>query len=421
VKANNQERMRQVGDGGVTRTEKLVYFLSRRSFLSLWSYANPRGRNNKELCDILVVCEPDILIISVKEVEFTGVADSVVDQERWQRRAVNDSCKQIYGAERWLEEATDVIRSDGAAGLPLPQNPRRIHRIAVALGGKGRTLLRSADFGRGFIHVFDERSLIAAFGELDTVSDFFAYLRAKEELLREGVRVRMVGTEEDLLALYLHGGRSFPRQYNVIVVDRNLWRGLRSRKEWKARKDAEKESYHWDSLIERLTRDISTGHLEFGATIVEAEVALRTMVKEDRFSRRLLAESMHEFAKKKVHGARVVRSPSGVVYVFFFMPLGTERRFRSGDLENRCFVARGMSPDAREVIGIATETYDPNNGGSSFDLIYFKKDVWEAEDQALAKEMKDKLGYFREPTFTHQHEDEYPGTGSTLDKRKPSE
>jgi hypothetical protein len=229
----------------------------------------------------------------------------------------------------------------------------------------------------------------------------------------------MVGAEEDLLALYLHRGRSFPEQYNVIVVDRHLWRGLRSRREWKARKEAERESYIWDRLIERLTREISTGHLAFGSGIAESEIALRTMVKEDRFSRRLLAKSMHEFATKS--GARLVRSPSGVVYVFLMLPLGTDRRVRSEELEQRCFVARGMFPDATEVIGMGTESYDVNNGGSSFDLIYFQKETWEAEDQALAEKMKGNLGYFREPTLTHRHEDEYPGTCSTDSKANSSE
>ncbi len=121
MKANEEEAPLQAGSG-INRAEKFLYSLSRRSFLSLWSYANPRGRNNKELCDILVVCDPDILIISVKEIDFAGTGDSLVDQERWQRRAIDDSCKQIYGAARWLDTATNVIRSDNTAGLPLPIN-----------------------------------------------------------------------------------------------------------------------------------------------------------------------------------------------------------------------------------------------------------------------------------------------------------
>jgi hypothetical protein len=51
----------------MNEAELLVYRLCRKSFLSLWSYMNPRQKpSGKELCDVIVVCQPDILIVSVK-------------------------------------------------------------------------------------------------------------------------------------------------------------------------------------------------------------------------------------------------------------------------------------------------------------------------------------------------------------------
>ena len=39
---------------GVTDSEQFVYEICQKSFLSLWSYVNPRGREPaKELCDVL--------------------------------------------------------------------------------------------------------------------------------------------------------------------------------------------------------------------------------------------------------------------------------------------------------------------------------------------------------------------------------
>jgi len=53
----------------VTNSEQFVYEVCQKSFLSLWSYVNPRGREpGKELCDVLVVCDPHVIVISVKEV-----------------------------------------------------------------------------------------------------------------------------------------------------------------------------------------------------------------------------------------------------------------------------------------------------------------------------------------------------------------
>jgi hypothetical protein len=54
----------------INKAEEFVFHICRETFLSLWSYANPLGKNGKELCDILIVCDPDIVIFSVKEIEF---------------------------------------------------------------------------------------------------------------------------------------------------------------------------------------------------------------------------------------------------------------------------------------------------------------------------------------------------------------
>ena len=55
-------------DEGLNPAETFVLRLCRQSFLSLWSYANAQGKSGKELCDILVVCDPDIVIVSVKAI-----------------------------------------------------------------------------------------------------------------------------------------------------------------------------------------------------------------------------------------------------------------------------------------------------------------------------------------------------------------
>jgi len=64
----------------MNRAEQFVFQVCKRSFLSLWSYANPLGKNFKELCDILVVCEPDIIVIIVKEVRVKKSDDIRTDK-----------------------------------------------------------------------------------------------------------------------------------------------------------------------------------------------------------------------------------------------------------------------------------------------------------------------------------------------------
>lgn len=168
-------------------SEQFVHDICKKSFLSLWSYANPLGKASKELSDVLIVCDPDVIIISVKDIRITDSGNISTDWNRWRKRAIDASINQIYGAERWIEGASHVVRSDSSVGIALPEKKvRRVHRVAVALGGEGKAPIRFGDFGKGFVHVFDKVSLQVIMGELDAVEDFIGYLLAKEELYRSG-------------------------------------------------------------------------------------------------------------------------------------------------------------------------------------------------------------------------------------------
>ena len=396
----------------INRSEEFVYRVCRRSFLSLWSYANPRGKDkNKELCDILVVCDPDAVIFSVKEIGLTDSGDISTDWKRWRKRAIESSAKQIYGAERWIESAAHVVRSDGSKGLALPDSlQRRIHRVAVALGGDGKVPIQFGDFGKGFVHVFDGISFQIIMSELDTITDFVKYLSAKEQLYESGIKTIFHGGEEDLLAFYLHHGREFPKNYNVCIIDDNLWSGLIGRPEYRAKKSADDDSYAWDRLLRILSNDILRGHIEFGPNLSESEIAIRVMAREDRFSRRMLGKSFKEFyelARQKKVRSRMVLGMSDVTYVFLAMSHGEDRKFRVAELRGRCFVVRGLHQDRSTVIGLATEQYEQGKG-FSFDIMYLHIPTWTDEDQRQMEFAQKELGYFESPLEQSIHEDEYP-------------
>ena len=272
--------------------EKLVYNLCNNSFFILWSYPNPRRkRSYKELCDILVVCSVNVIIISVKEIEVKGSGNYSVDSERWYREAIKRSVRQIYGAERQLIDMNEVFTSEGYKAISLPDiNSRKIFRIAVALGSEGRFGIPSGDFGKGFVHVFDENSLRIVMNELDTIVDFTRYLEEKEKAISRNKKV--MSSEEDLLAYYLLSGYGydFPDKCNV-VIEEGIWRNLKRKREYKKLKKLNRISYVWDNLIQQLVRDYLTGHWDTTNTLQEVEQALRMMVLEDRFSRRYLGVS----------------------------------------------------------------------------------------------------------------------------------
>lgn len=388
--------------------EELVFEICQRSFLSLWAYRNPKQQPlGKELCDVLVVCDPDVVIFSVKDIGFRDVSEPVVGAKRWLRKAAEGSCKQIYGAESVIKSSKNVIRYDDSPGIPFP-NPPTIHRIAVAFGSQGKVAIPFGDFGKGFVHVFNDRSTRTLLGELNTITDFVSYMEEKERFFLSAANTQFEGAEEDLLGLYIHRGRQFPTGYDVLLIEGNLWRGVQAKPEYKRKVAADAPSFLWDNLISLFCKDTLNNNLEFGPELAAAERAIRTMAREDRFARRLLGKSFKEFldSSNKL-ASRMMRSPSGVVYVFLAMPHGMLRDYRVATLGNRCFVARGLHPDATTIVGVATERYEKCKG-FSLDLVHLYKPSWTAEDQAHMEGMQRELGYFVSPRSTVEPEDEYP-------------
>ena len=397
----------------MTPSEEFVAKLCRETFLSLWSIANPRGKESgKELCDVLIVCDPDVIIVSVKEVAYKATPDVKTGMDRWTSKAVKASVKQVFGAERLLAKLSQVTAKDGADWLYLPpMDRRRVHRLAVALGSKGEVAIADGDFKHGFVHVLDERAVTTLLTELDTITDFVNYLQRTEAFL-ERTQVIVPGTES-LLALYLEKGRTYPNDTDLLVISDDLWDGLVAREEFKRKKREDEESYLWDALIEEVAGEhdpeMTESHGQQDDPNPPVERVTRIMAREDRFSRRLLAKAFKEFHQGRKIRSRVLQSPSGVVYVFLATPKTYDRSVRKKELLGRMFIARGMHKNAKVVVGIATELYEPN-GGFSLDTAAFFKEEWSAEDQAKMEHVQRETGAFVSPVWTASHEDEYPTT-----------
>jgi hypothetical protein len=343
-------------------TEQFVYDICQSSFLSLWSYANPQGESaGKELCDVLVICDPDVIIFSVKEINVVANTDSQVQFERWTRKAIDASARQLYGAERWINASgkANVVRSDGTPGLPFPPaERRRIHRVAIALGGEEHFPLTFGDLGKGFVHVFEKRGCETILRELDTIEDFIGYLRAKEEFFES--HDVLCPNEENLLAVYLSRNRGFPTADQPIFIEPDSWQGLVNRPEYKAKQVENRPSYIWDNLVEIIGKDVLDGSLELPPALTDSEKALRVMARENRFARRMLGKALSDFlhyAAEKKLDARMMQSPSGVGYVFLAHDGedAADRKYRNAALGLRCLVARNDMAECSTIIGIGSE------------------------------------------------------------------
>lgn len=394
----------------VNKTEEFVLGVCRRSFLSLWCYNNPRGKDDDELCDVLLVCGPSVTIVSVKEI---GLKEdpSEVHFDRWTRKAVDASVSQIYGAERWLASAPRVVRGDGSPGLALPPlADRKVYRIAVAFGSRGEVGIRSGDFGKGFVHVLTEESFQDILNELDTVTDLVEYLAKKEEF---AARCSMVlqGSEKDLLGWYLFQGRAFPEEATLMIVNDDIWAGLRGRPEYRLRKEADKESYTWDRLIDILSDPEAKPVGEAGAELSDFELALRVMARETRFARRILGRATREFfeqARAGVLRSRIMFSScSEVLYVVAYFRAGEQDRDRIAELYTRCVLARQKVGQGNTVVGVGIGEHVPGVGSPS-DMVYLDTSRWSAADEERALRMKEDLGFYSASQLRHAHEEEYP-------------
>ncbi len=430
---------------GLTPSERYLKKLCERSFLSLWSYPNlfRNQGGGHELCDVLVVFGDDIVIFSDKSCAFPDTGDPQTDWERWFRRAVADSAKQVFGAERWIRQHPDRVFLDQRCTQPFPldlSNPSRFrfHRVVVALGagercreandGSGSMMLipqrpdgtrvpYSHPFsvgwvvpGKPYVHVFDDVSITVLLNELDTVADFTRYLQEKEKFI-SSERLLYAPGEEDLMAHYLlaadHEGSTFPRHGDArVVFSEGAWADLQAK--FAARRQRNKLSYLWDHLIETFARNVQAGTLDRGQehSIRTLEGALRCMASESRLFRRLLGDAIGElFARTKPNGTntRVVVSrhePTRAYVISVISPMGfgdyaTYERQRDESLNAYCTVAKHLYPSLKDAIGIGLEPVGASGGNGTERLVFHDFSTWTPPQAEMARELHEEAGLLR--------------------------
>lgn len=375
------------GSVGLTPSERILAQLSRRAFLSLWTFPNLHtdegfkagSKSPKEFADGLLVFGDDVVIFSDKEIAFNEEKPLAVAWPRWYRKAVIHSVQQLFGALSWIKRFPDRIFLDAECTrklpVPLPASARgRYHLVAVTRGtykavarhfpGSLGTLLirtdiaRDADAhrpfsvglgptGKPFIHVLDEFALEVILREFDTASDFLTYLKARERFLGDPDRLIIAPGEEQLVAAYLlnmRGDRHWfipapgghEKEPDLISFDESHFENLRNRSEYRAKKEADRPSYVWDELVERFIRlgDPQLAGEHFKQTSQELEEGLRIIASESRFNRRLLARALRDALVRAVErpGRRFARVVTAAqyperVYIFLVLPARPEESY----------------------------------------------------------------------------------------------
>lgn len=380
----------------MTPSEKFVSELCKKSFLPFWSFLSPLGKKNNELCDVLVVCGNSIIIISIKDIQVTSHSDENIQFERWRKKAILSSIDQIYGAESFIKKVNEIILSDKITKIKLPKHTdREIFRIAIAFGGKNDYPLNSGSFGGGFVHVFDEQSTFTVLNELDTITDFVNYLKAKEKFLSN--KIVSVSREVDFLAFYIDTSLELDFAPNYIVLENGLWEDYIESDEYKDWQEEIQQSYIWDEIVSHLHKIhiLEKGNSEM---MSDLEIATRIITMEPRINRIELGMVFIDTVKKKLRG-RMIQPIKDSDHSYVIMPLSNKNwEGKEKELQLRCLIARKENINTPKVIGIAIGKSPQNE--HIFDIAYF--DIPELNDEMLEKIefAKQELGYFKNPIIS---------------------
>lgn len=381
----------------MTPSERYVANLCQKSFLPFWNFPNPVGKKNKELCDVLVVCGNYILIISVKDIRMSNHSDENVRYERWVKKAIEDSAKQIYGAERFLKTTDEVYAKNRTNKISLPPKGERIiFRIAIAFGSDNTFPLPYGDFSQGFVHVFDEESTSILLSELDTITDFTKYLTDKVQFLKG--KYFSMPKESDFLAFYIQTSLDVDEKVDSIVSDGGLWDSYIESEEYSEWQNLLPQSYIWDYMITQLhnyhiTIETTDEHRN------ELEEAIRVINQESRINRIELGGILDN-AIQRNSSARMLRPLKDANHCYVFMPLTSKNwEGKEKELELRCIVARMENPSVEKVIGIGFG--NNSNGQDVYDICAHYIPEMSEEFIARAKEVQNELGYFKKPTISH--------------------
>jgi len=325
---------------GENETEKILSQICDNTFLKLWVYPNPYRKEAKELCDVLVVFEKHVFIFSVKSIIFNPDKEIEVSWNRWKQKAIDDSIKQIEGAENWINSHPDNVFLDPQCKKKLPININlegcKFHRIVVAHGSEEACKNFSSDNVAGslaivyaddfpndgeknfkipfmlnlprekVIHVFDSFNLDIILGEMDTISDLVGYFEAKEEAIQKYQAITYCG-EEDLLAHYLYNFDEKRKKHFIgtqeeeidfIHISEGEWYDFVKTEEYQRKKEADQISYFWDELMQRTLQNALDNTLLGDNDLFNEQSALREMAKEPRFMRREISEAIMQSIDK---------------------------------------------------------------------------------------------------------------------------
>jgi hypothetical protein len=374
--------------------EQVIHQLATKTFFTDWCYPNPKKADGNELCDLLVVFDDTALIWQIKDLKID-------EKGRYKDAEVEKNLRQLNGARRTLFDLkSPVVLSNPRRGAEQfdPALIKHVHLISVLMGDGEGAFPFLREFRKHLVHGFTREFADIAMSELDTLADFCMYLRTKESIELNKM-IMILGGEENLLGKYIEHGRSFGwmDNYDVVHIDDKVWPKISKMPQYIKKKEMDRVSKGWDSMIERVHEGTS-----------KYERVGRELARPDRFTRRVLSESfMEAYAECMSTHLDMIRRQMvlGDTTYCFLITNDTEHpsKRRQAMLQAMCVVARGLNPENSRVIGVATSRDNRN-----YDFVFLNIPEWTRQLEAEKVRLQSQFGIFVAPRRTLTNSSEFP-------------
>ncbi|MFC4510191.1 hypothetical protein ACFO28_07735 [Flavobacterium buctense] len=308
--------MNSKGNDGENFVNELAY----NSFLKYWCYPSPKYENGdkKEICDLLILFNSVVILVSVKNYEFKG------NHFRYFNNTIAKAVKQLHGAYRKLfSESVVIIKHPDKLAEIFPKNKiEKVFRIVINLGdGVKFYPFNQMTKNDDYVTLFDRDSFATIISELDTIPDFIDYLEKREKVFtgkmtiilpgeefdfpietqRDFFSLRneiinsdfifISGSEKDLLATFFKNTRNFPEVLNgdsngyYLIID-GAWENYISIEKVVRKNEADKISYFIDNFVKH--------ELLININPMRESLA-KALLSFDRLTRRTISKSYVDF------------------------------------------------------------------------------------------------------------------------------
>lgn len=430
---------------GFTQTEQLLHQLAKNSFFDLWCFMNPNQSTGKELCDLLVFFENEVILFFDRESKkFDNNNDIDLNWKRWKKKVIDRQISTARGAKKHILSFPDRVFFDHACtkrnNILKNKSNLKVHMIIIAHGAKEACLSQSDENIYGSlgiiygdcpfpinnpfminlekenpVHVFDSENINTLLENLDTITDFLNYLNAKERAIEKYTFLSYSG-EEDLLAHYFLNTDPQSKHHfigitdtdaNAIFIEEGEWKSLSSHPMFLSKLEHNKRSYLWDDLISRGLQalQISANHL--AEDTLSGKGPLHIMAKESRLARRGIAEQIYKAARsfpRKSSGITsrqtfIMSQKSSIGYLYLQVRISfpeefpdDHRRIRLLMLDIACGALKNKLPQLETIIGIATEP--PMDSSGCEDIILFECSDWPSSKKNYYELENKDFGFF---------------------------